>query len=307
MSPRQCDEAAQPLGGVGMSDWVIGVIGGSGLYDIEALANKRSLLIETPWGQPSDQLLEGTLGGVRVIFLPRHGRGHRVGPTDVNYRANIAALKIAGCTDIVSVSAVGSLRIDMPPRTFVMVDQYIDRTFARHKTFFEPGVVGHVSMADPTCARLSGLLAAAARQSGATVVQGGVYVVMEGPQFSTRAESRLYRSWGCDVIGMTNMPEAKLAREAELPYASVAMVTDFDCWHHEEKPVEVEHVLQCMHDNVLHARAMIEHLVRALPARRESSPIDRALDGAIITSAAARDPKVLDKLRCLSKRPSVFS
>jgi 5'-methylthioadenosine phosphorylase len=289
-----------------MSDWVIGVIGGSGLYDIEALASKRSLSIETPWGSPSDQLLEGTLGDVRVIFLPRHGRGHRVGPTDVNYRANIAALKIAGCTDIVSVSAVGSLRIDMPPRTFVVVDQYIDRTFARHKTFFEPGVAGHVSMADPTCARLSGLLAAAARQSGATVVQGGIYVVMEGPQFSTRAESRLYRSWGCDVIGMTNMPEAKLAREAELPYASVAMVTDFDCWHHEEKPVEVEHILQCMHDNVQHARAMIEHLVRALPARREPSPIDRALDGAIITAAEARDPRIVSKLRCLSKRPLVF-
>jgi 5'-methylthioadenosine phosphorylase len=285
-----------------MKDWVIGVIGGSGLYDIEALTNTRYLSLTTPWGAPSGQLLEGIIGEVRVIFLPRHGRGHRIGPTDVNYRANIAALKIAGCTDIVSVSAVGSLRIDMPPRTFVVVDQYIDRTFARHKTFFEPGVVGHVSLADPTCIRLSGLLAEAARRSGATVVAGGVYLVMEGPQFSTRAESRLYRSWGCDVIGMTNMPEAKLAREAQLPYASVAMVTDFDCWHHEEKPVEVEHILQCMHDNVQRARLTIEHLIRALPAKREPSPIDRALDGAVITSAEARDPQVLAKLRCLSSR-----
>jgi 5'-methylthioadenosine phosphorylase len=290
-----------------VKDWVIGVIGGSGLYDIEALTKRRTLELKTPWGMPSDQLLEGTIDDARVIFLPRHGRGHRIGPSDVNYRANIAALKMAGCTDIVSVSAVGSLRIDMPPRTFVVVDQYIDRTFARHKTFFEPGVVGHVSMADPTCARLSGMLATAARASGASVVQGGVYLVMEGPQFSTRAESRLYRSWGCDVIGMTNMPEAKLAREAELPYASVAMVTDFDCWHQEEKPVEVEQILRCMHDNAQQARSTIEYLVRSLPQRRESSAIDRALDGAVITAAQSRDPKVLARLRCLSSRSSVFS
>jgi 5'-methylthioadenosine phosphorylase len=289
-----------------MKDWVIGVIGGSGLYDIEALGHRRSLELQTPWGAPSDLLLEGVIEDVRVVFLPRHGRGHRIGPSDVNYRANIAALKMAGCTDIVSVSAVGSLRIDLPPRTFVIVDQYIDRTFARHKTFFEPGIVGHVSMADPTCPRLSQLLAVAARQSGATVVEGGVYLVMEGPQFSTRAESRLYQSWGCDVVGMTNMPEAKLAREAELPYASAAMITDFDCWHQDEKPVEVEHILQCMHDNVLHARQMIEHLIMALPARRESSAIDRVLDRAIITAADARDCELLAKLRCLSSRPSTF-
>jgi 5'-methylthioadenosine phosphorylase len=289
-----------------MKDWVIGVIGGSGLYDIEALGHRRSLELQTPWGAPSDLLLEGVIEDVRVVFLPRHGRGHRIGPSDVNYRANIAALKMAGCTDIVSVSAVGSLRIDLPPRTFVIVDQYIDRTFARHKTFFEPGIVGHVSMADPTCPRLSQLLAVAARKSGATVVEGGVYVVMEGPQFSTRAESRLYQSWGCDVVGMTNMPEAKLAREAELPYASAAMVTDFDCWHQDEKPVEVQHILQCMHDNVLHARQMVEHLVTALPARRESSAIDRVLDRAIITAADARDRELLAKLRCLSSRPSTF-
>ena len=283
-----------------MKDWVIGVIGGSGLYDIEALVNRRTLSLQTPWGAPSEELLEGTLGDVRVVFLPRHGRGHRIGPSDVNYRANIAALKMAGCTDIVSVSAVGSLRIDLPPRTFVVVDQYIDRTFAREKTFFEPGVVAHLSMADPTCPRLSALVGEAARHSGATVVEGGVYLVMEGPQFSTRAESRMYRSWACDVIGMTNMPEAKLAREAELPYASVAMVTDFDCWHREEKPVEVAQILQCMHDNVQHARSMIVRLVRALPERREASPIDRAMEGAIITAPEASDPAVLAKLRSLS-------
>jgi 5'-methylthioadenosine phosphorylase len=289
-----------------MKEWVIGIIGGSGLYDIPSLGSKCSLELQTPWGAPSDRLLEGIVEDVRVVFLSRHGRGHRISPSDINYRANIAALKMAGCTDIVSVSAVGSLRIDLPPRTFVVVDQFIDRTFARQKTFFEPGVVGHVSMADPSCARLSRLLAAAARQSGVTAVEGGVYLVMEGPQFSTRAESRLYQSWGCDVVGMTNMPEAKLAREAELPYASVAMVTDFDCWHQDEKPVEVAHILECMNDNVRHARQMIEHLIRALPAKREPSAIDRALAGAVITAPDARDREVLARLRCLSSRPSPF-
>ena len=285
-----------------MADWVLGVIGGSGLYDIEALENRRPLEITTPWGTPSDLLLEGTLGGVRLIFLPRHGRGHRIAPSDVNYRANIAALKVAGCTDILSISAVGSLRAELPPRTFVVVDQFIDRTYARAKTYFETGLVGHVSLADPTCPRLRALIAAAAGAARALVVEGGVYLVIEGPQFSTRAESLLYRSWGCHVIGMTNMPEAKLAREAELPYASVAMVTDYDCWHQDEKPVEVSQILQCMHDNVQQARLMIEQLVRSLPARRAPSPIDTALDGAIITAAAARDPRVLDKLRALSPR-----
>ena len=290
-----------------MKDWVIGVIGGSGLYDIDALADKRSIDIVTPWGDPSDSLLEGVIDGLRVVFLPRHGRGHRIGPSDLNYRANIAALKMAGCTDIVSISAVGSLRRHLPPRTFVVVDQFIDRTFARQKTFFEPGLVGHVSMADPTCARLSALTAAAARQSGISVVEGGVYLVMEGPQFSTRAESRLYQSWGCDVIGMTNMPEAKLAREAELPYASVAMVTDYDCWHHDEEPVEVEKILQCMHDNVGNARLMIEYLVKALPSKREPSAIDKALDGAIITAAHARDSAVIAKLQAISSRAFIRS
>ncbi|HEY1726411.1 MAG TPA: S-methyl-5'-thioadenosine phosphorylase [Steroidobacteraceae bacterium] len=285
-----------------MSQWVLGVIGGSGLYDIDALQDRRSLEMTTPWGAPSDLLLQGTLAGTRIVFLPRHGRGHRIAPSDVNYRANIAALKMAGCTDIVSLSAVGSLRLELSPRTFVIVDQFIDRSYARAKTFFETGVVGHVSLADPVCPRLASLLGAAGRNAGARVVEKGVYIVIEGPQFSTRAESLLYRSWGCDVIGMTNMPEAKLAREAELPYASVAMVTDFDCWHHEEKPVEVSHILQCMHDNVAQARQLIERLCQSLPATRAASPIDTALEGALITAPQSRDPKVLQKLRALSPR-----
>jgi 5'-methylthioadenosine phosphorylase len=285
-----------------VKDWIIGVIGGSGLYDIESLEAKRYLDIVTPWGVPSDKLLEGVIAGVRVIFLPRHGRGHRIGPSDLNYRANIAALKLAGCTDVLSLSAVGSLRPDLFPRTFVVVDQFVDRTFARQTTFFEPGLVAHVSLADPICRRLSALAAAAAGQAGATVVAGGVYLVMEGPQFSTRAESRLHRSWGCDVIGMTNMPEAKLAREAELPYASIAMVTDFDCFNDDERPVDVEQIVRCMDDNIGKARLTIEHLVRALPSTREPSAIDTALDGAILTAAEARDPAVVAKLRCLSPR-----
>jgi 5'-methylthioadenosine phosphorylase len=285
-----------------VKEWVIGVIGGSGLYAIESLESRRTIEIVTPWGAPSDDLLEGVMADTRVLFLPRHGRGHRFGPSDLNYRANIAALKMAGCTDIVSVSAVGSLRQDLPPRTFVLVDQFIDRTVARKNSFFEPGLVAHVSLADPTCARLSGLAAAAARQAGAPVVEGGTYLAMEGPQFSTRAESRLYQSWGCAVIGMTNMPEARLAREAELPYATIAMVTDYDCCHEEERPVEVEQILRCMQDNVGKARKTIEHLITALPARRAPSPIDSALNGAILTAPEARDPAVLARLRAIAPR-----
>jgi 5'-methylthioadenosine phosphorylase len=285
-----------------VKDWVIGVIGGSGLYEMEALQERRLLDIETPWGAPSDRLLAGTIADTRVIFLPRHGRGHRLGPSDLNYRANIAALKIAGCTDVLSVSAVGSLRTDLPPRTFVMVDQFVDRTSARRRSFFEPGLVAHVSLADPICPRLSRLAAAAARKAGAPVHEGGTYLAMEGPQFSTRAESRLYQSWGCAVIGMTNMPEARLAREAELPYATIAMVTDYDCCHEQEKPVEVEQIVQCMQDNVGKVRLTIEHFVGALPNRREASPIDRALEGAILTAPAARDPDLLAKLQTLAGR-----
>ena len=285
-----------------MKDWVIGVVGGSGLYEIEALGARRSLAIQTPWGAPSDSLLEGIVADTRVVFLPRHGRGHRLGPSDLNYRANIAALKLAGCTDVISVSAVGSLRADLPPRTFVIVDQFIDRTVARANSFFEPGLVGHVSLADPICPRLAGLAASAARQAGAAVVEGGTYLAMEGPQFSTRAESRLYQSWGCAVIGMTNMPEARLAREAELPYATIAMVTDYDCCHEQERPVEVAQIVACMQDNVGKARRTLELLLDALPARREPSPIDRALTGAILTAPAARDPQVAARLQVLARR-----
>ena len=285
-----------------MKEWVIGVIGGSGLYEIESLQVRRTLEIVTPWGAPSDALLAGSIADTRVIFLPRHGRGHRFGPSDLNYRANIAALKMAGCTDIISVSAVGSLRADLAPRTFVLVDQFIDRTVGRRNSFFEPGLVAHVSLADPTCPRLSALAAAAARDAGAPVVEGGTYLAMEGPQFSTRAESRLYRSWGCAVIGMTNMPEARLAREAELPYATLAMVTDYDCCHEQERPVEVEQILRCMQDNVGKARQTIENLIMALPAVRAPSPIDQALDGAILTAPEARDPAVMTKLRAISPR-----
>ncbi len=285
-----------------MTQWAIGVIGGSGLYEIDALEERRELTIDTPWGAPSDVLLEGTIAGHRVVFLPRHGRGHRLGPSEVNYRANIAALKLAGCTDIVSISAVGSLREQLPPRTFVVVDQFIDRTFARPKSFFGQEVVAHVSMATPVCPRLGGLLAQAARAVAAQVVEGGTYLAMEGPQFSSKAESLLYRQWGCDVIGMTNMPEAKLAREAELPYATVAMVTDFDCWHEEEGPVDVAQIIACMHANVSEARAMIERLVRDLPATRSPSPIDRALDGAIMTARDAIQPEAAARLGCIAGR-----
>ena len=211
--------------------WTVGIIGGSGLYDIEGLENPQWIDIDTPWGAPSDAILFAELDGVNLRFLPRHGRGHKHSPSSINYRANIDALKRAGCTDLLSLSAVGSLQEQYSPGEFVMVDQFIDRTFAREKSFFGPGMVAHVSVADPICARLSGHASKAAKAAGASVHQGGTYLAMEGPQFSTRAESEMYRSWGCDVIGMTNMPEAKLAREAELPYATIAMVTDYDCWH----------------------------------------------------------------------------
>ena len=235
-----------------MGEWTIGILGGSGLYEMEALEGAQWIAVDTPWGAPSDELLVGRLHGVRFVFLPRHGRGHRIPPSQVNARANVDALKRAGCTDLVAISAVGSLREELAPGRFVLVDQFIDRTFARDRSFFGPGLVAHVSMADPVCPRLSGLLAAAAGSAGADVARGGTYLAMEGPQFSSRAESELYRSWGCDVIGMTAMPEAKLAREAELPYALVGMVTDYDCWRQGEEAVEVSAIIaqldrQCGH------------------------------------------------------------
>jgi 5'-methylthioadenosine phosphorylase len=282
--------------------WVLGVIGGSGLYEVEGLENRRWTRVQTPWGDPSDELLTGELGGVKLVFLPRHGRGHRIPPGDLNYRANIAALKLAGCTDLLSVSAVGSLKEELSPGTFVIVDQFIDRTVARPRSFFGPGVVGHVSMADPTCPRLSRLAAQAALAAGAHVVEGGTYLAMEGPQFSTRAESELYRSWGCSVIGMTNMPEARLAREAELPYASVAMVTDYDCWHAEEADVDFGQIIACLLRNAETGKALIARLAETLTGARDPSPIDTCLDTAIATAPDKRDAVLVEKLKAVAGR-----
>jgi 5'-methylthioadenosine phosphorylase len=288
-----------------MTKWVIGVIGGSGLYEVEGLERAEEVRVETPWGEPSDTLVKGAVGAVEFVFLPRHGRGHRLTPTSVPYRANIDALKQLGCTDILSISACGSLQEAYAPGDFVMVDQFIDRTFAREKSFFGPGMVAHVSMADPICARLSGLAGQAAGAAGATVHHGGTYLAMEGPQFSSRAESHLYRQWGCDVIGMTNMPEAKLAREAELPYATVAMVTDYDCWRADQAAVEVTNVLDIMAGNTGKAKTMIEQLGAALQdTPRTPSPqgIETCLDFAMITAPDARDPAVLAKLNTVAGR-----
>lgn len=279
-----------------MTGWTIGIMGGSGLYALDALENPTWVDVGTPWGGASDQLLTGTIGAVRCVFLPRHGRGHRIGPSQLNYRANIDAMKQLGVTDLVSISAVGSLAEEMPPGTFVMVDQFIDRTFAREKSFFGDGIVAHVSVADPVCPRLAALVSAAARAAGAPVHDGGTYLAMEGPQFSTRAESLLYRQWGAHVIGMTAMPEAKLAREAELPYALVGMVTDYDCWRDDEAPVDVAAVIERLHGNAALARNLVEKLARSLPPERTASPIDSVLDYAIITAPDARDPALAAKL-----------
>ncbi len=284
-----------------MSEWTLGIIGGSGLYAIEALENARWTKIDTPWGEPSDELLIGNIGSVGLAFLPRHGRGHRLAPGDINARANIDCLKRAGCTDVVSISAVGSLRESLPPGHFAVVDQFIDRTHTRAKSFFGSGMVAHVSMADPVCDRLSNLCTKAARLAGADVTRGATYLAMEGPQFSSRAESNLYRQWGCDVIGMTAMPEAKLAREAELPYALVGMVTDFDCWRDGEA-VEVAAVVAQLQANADIGRKLVLELARLLPAQRAPSPIDTVLDSAIITPPEARDPTLLAKLDAIYPR-----
>ena len=284
-----------------MSEWTIGIIGGSGLYAIDALEEPQWLDVDTPWGAPSDQLLTGRLGDVRLVFLPRHGRGHRIPPSEVNARANIYALKAAGCTDLVAISAVGSLREEFPPGHFVVVDQFIDRTVARPHSFFETGLAAHVSMADPTCARLSAMCAKAAQQAGASVTHGGTYLAMEGPQFSSRAESHMYRGWGCDVIGMTAMPEAKLAREAELPYALVGMVTDYDCWR-EGDQVEVTAVIAQLMANANLGRQLVVELARSLSATRAPSPLDTVLDAALITAPDARDPALVEKLGLILAR-----
>jgi 5'-methylthioadenosine phosphorylase len=283
---------------------MIGIIGGTGLYALPGLVEDAWRRIASPFGEPSDELLFGRLGDHRVVFLPRHGRGHRIPPHEIPFRANIDALKRAGATCVLSLSAVGSLRAELAPGTFVLVDQFIDRTLRGPKTFFGTGCVAHVSMAHPTCARVRGELAAAGAGLGLPVVSGGTYVAMEGPQFSSAAESEMHRMLGCDVVGMTNMPEAKLAREAELCYATVAMVTDFDCWHPDHDHVVVEHVVKVLLANADHARALIAATVPRLGAHAAPCPhgCDRALDHAILTAEAARDPELVGRLDAVAGR-----
>lgn len=283
---------------------VVGIIGGSGVYDIPGLTKVEWRHVPTPWGDPSDDLMFGELDGQKLVFLPRHGRGHRVPPSALNFRANIDALKRSGVTEIISVSAVGSLREDLPPGTFAVVDQFIDRTFARAKSFFETGCVGHVSMAEPVCRRLGDHIFATGQALGLSIKRGGTYLVMEGPQFSSKAESNLYRSWGCDVIGMTNMPEAKLAREAEICYATVAMVTDYDCWHPDHDHVTVEAVIKVLLENAERARNLVKHTAPKLHGRTVScsAGCHTALETAIITPAHARDPIVVKKLDAVAGR-----
>lgn len=283
---------------------MLGVIGGSGLYAIDGLEDATWQVVETPWGRPSDQILTGRLNGVRVAFLPRHGRGHIHSPTTVPYRANIDALKRLGVTDIIAASACGSFREDMAPGDFVILDQYIDRTFAREKSFFGAGCVAHVSVAHPTCPRLSAACLSAAIDAGVTVHDGGTYLAMEGPQFSTIAESRMYRAWGADLIGMTGMPEAKLAREAEICYASVAMVTDYDSWHDDHGSVDVTQIIAILTGNAQKARSMVELLPALLGPNRATCPhgCDRALDHAILTAPDQRDPGLVAKLDAVAGR-----
>ena len=288
-----------------MSTPMIAVIGGSGIYDIDGLQDAAWQTVETPWGAPSDQILTGTLDGVKMAFLPRHGRGHVHSPTTVPYRANIDALKRIGVTDVISVSACGSFREQMAPGDFVIVDQFIDRTFAREKSFFGTGCVAHVSVAHPTCPRLSAACLTAARDAGITVHNGGTYLAMEGPQFSTLAESKMYReSWGADVIGMTNMPEAKLAREAELCYASVAMITDYDSWHPDHGEVDVTQIIATLMGNADKGREMVKRLPSLLGRERATCPhgCDRALEFAILTAPEARDAAVMAKLDAVAGR-----
>jgi 5'-methylthioadenosine phosphorylase len=287
-----------------MTKPVIGIIGGSGLYEIDGLADVAWRRIASPFGETSDEFCFGTLDGQQVVFLPRHGRGHRLPPSGINFRANIDALKRCGVTDIVSLSAVGSLREDLAPGDFVLVDQFIDRTFAREKSFFGAGCVAHVSMAHPVCGRVGDALAAAGGDAGTAIKRGGTYLVMEGPQFSTLAESELYRSWKSDVIGMTNMPEAKLAREAEICYATVAMVTDYDCWHPGHDAVTVDMIVKVLLANAEKAKALVKSVVPILS--RHDGPCrqgcEHALDHALITAPAARDPAMTARLDAVAGR-----
>jgi 5'-methylthioadenosine phosphorylase len=285
-----------------VNGWTIGIIGGSGLYDVEGIEDGQWVDVASPWGAPSDQCFTGRVGHAKVVFLPRHGRGHRISPSELNVRANIDVLKRLGVTDVLAISSVGSLAEERAPGTFTIADQFIDRTKGRPSSFFGTGMVAHVSVADPVCPRLSALARDAAIAAGATVHDGGTYLAMEGPQFSTRAESNLYRSWGCDIIGMTAMPEAKLAREAELPYALVGMVTDYDCWREGEEAVDVAQVIAQLSTNADKARKLVMHLLRGLPEARPASPIDTCLDTALITAPHVRDPELLAKLDAVAGR-----
>src|SRR5213082_3109953 len=287
-----------------MTKAVLGIIGGSGIYDLPGLENVRQRKIRSPWGEPSAPLRIGQIAGTPVVFLSRHDKGHRLSPSDINYRANIDVLKRAGVTDLVSLSACGSFREELPPGTFVLVDQFVDRTYRRESSFFGRGCVAHVSMAHPVSPRLHVNLVAAAKAEGIAAVQGGTYVCMEGPQFSTLAESLTYKALGYSVIGMTNMPEAKLAREAELCYATVAMVTDFDCWHPDHDAVTVQDIIRVLATNADKAKGLVARLAKDFPREHEPCPIgsDRALDTALITAPEARDPELLKKLDAVAAR-----
>ena len=286
-----------------MTKAVLGIVGGSGVYDIE-LENARWEQIESPWGKPSDELRIGEIGGLPVVFLPRHGRGHRLSPSSINYRANIDAMKRAGVTDLVSVSACGSFREELSPGTFVIVDQFVDLTYAREKSFFGEGCVAHVSVDKPVSPLLADRIEVAAKAEGISHHRGGTYVAMEGPQFSSLAESHQYRAAGHDVIGMTNMPEAKLAREAELCYATIAMVTDYDSWHPDHGSVDIQAILKVMGENTAHAKRLVTRLANDFPKKHEPCPIgsDGALEYAIITAPEVRDPKLLKKLDAVAGR-----
>jgi len=281
----------------------LAIIGGSGLYDVEEFRSRELIKLDTPWGSPSDEILKTNYNNKEVFFLPRHGRGHFISPSNINFRANIDALKQLGVTDIVSVSAVGSLKEDLSPGKFVIVDQFIDRTFARSKTFFEDEIVAHVSMAHPTSNGLMNACEDAIKKSNIEYQRNGIYVVMEGPQFSTLAESNLYRSWNADVIGMTNMPEAKLAREAEIRYASVSMVTDFDCWHPDHENVDVQQVIKILLSNAEKAKTMIKNLIDNFENHIDpNDPTTNCLDVAIITAPEKRTRKTKDKLNTIAGR-----
>jgi 5'-methylthioadenosine phosphorylase len=287
-----------------MTKAVLGIIGGSGIYDLPGLEKPRLRRIKSSWGDPSAALRIGEIAGTPIVFLARHDRGHRLSPSDINYRANIDILKRAGVTDLVSLSACGSFKQELPPGTFVLVDQFIDRTFNRASSFFGKGCVAHVSMARPVSPRLQDRIAAAAGAEGIRLVRGGTYICMEGPQFSTYAESMTYKGLGYSVIGMTNLPEAKLAREAEICYATVAMVTDFDCWHPDHDAVTVQDIISVLVANAEKAKALVARLARDFPAEHEPCPIgsDRALDNAVITAPEVRDPKLLKKLEAVAGR-----